>query len=79
MKNERGEVVTGLAVLIMLGMCIFGGIALMRGIQGHDGHSDHGKKEQQAYPEKDTHQMDQTDGENASQPAEGYRENEKNR
>jgi hypothetical protein len=68
MKNERGEIVTGLAVLIMLGMCIFGGIALMHGVHGRDGHhGDNSRKEQQADSEKGPHQMRQSDGENAPQ------------
>ncbi len=71
MKNERGEIVTGLAVLIMLGMCIFGGIALMHGVHRHDGHhGDHGKKGEQAYSEKAPPQMHQNDGRNVPQPAE---------
>lgn len=71
MKNERGEIVTGLAVLIMLGMCIFGGIALMHGVHGRDGHhGNNSREEQQADSEKGPHQMHQSDGEDASQPVE---------
>jgi hypothetical protein len=48
MKNQKGEVVTGVMVLMMVGMLIFGGMTLMHGGgQGgkHGHHMMHGHSE----------------------------------
>jgi hypothetical protein len=45
MKNQKGEVVTGVMVLMMVGMLIFGGMTFMHG-------GGHGEKVSQQHKEE---------------------------
>lgn len=68
MKNERGEVVIGVMVLMMVGMMIFGSFFM------HGGHGDHGTgHEQMQHSDNDHQHMNQHDGaqDKDSAPAEG--------
>lgn len=63
MKNQKGEVVTAVMVLMMVGIMIFGGMAMRH---GDSNHKEHGKTEQQSYSEG-SQLMHDGHGEKASQ------------
>ena len=46
MKNQKGEVVTALMVVMMAGMMIFGMLFMHGGHKDHGNSHDHGKNEQ---------------------------------
>jgi hypothetical protein len=54
MKNERGEVVTGVLVVTMVVVMVFG-MFFMRG--GHGGHCSGNGNEQRQYADNDQRQM----------------------
>ena len=54
MKNERGEIVTGVMIVIMAGMMIFG-MFFMHG--GHGDHRDGSGHEQKQHSDKEHHHM----------------------
>lgn len=69
MKNERGEVVTGVMLLMMAGMMIFGMI-FMHGMQG--GHGDHGAgngDKQMQHSDSDHRHTDMHDNAQEKDPA----------
>jgi len=67
MNNQRGELVTSVMVIMMVGMMIFG-IVFMR--NGHCGHNQAEKSEHQHEKSgMDQHHMQQGDGSNDAAPA----------
>ena len=65
MRNQRGEVVTGVMVVMMGVMMIFGGMHMMHG--GHWSEGDHRQMEQKHYHDEDgtQHMHNQTEGQDA--------------
>jgi len=66
LKNQKGEVVTGVVVLMMAGMMILG-MVFMHG--GHGDHKEHTMSDQQGHSEMGQHHMRQSDAEKAQKPA----------
>jgi high-affinity Fe2+/Pb2+ permease len=67
MRNQRGEVVTGVMVVIMVVMMLFGGMHMMH--RGHQSEGDHGQVEQKHDHDKGVqHKHDNVD-ERAADPA----------
>ncbi len=66
MRNERGEVITGVMVVIMVAVMIFGGMHMGHG--GHHSNGDHQQMEQKHnHDEGHMHHMhDHTDGHNTN-------------
>lgn|GEM_PF-2705467 len=68
MKDQKGEVVTGVMIVIMAGMMILG-MVFMHG--GHEDHKEHTMSDQQGHSGTDQHHnhMHQSGAENTQQPA----------
>jgi len=65
MNNQRGEIITGVMVVMMVGMMIFG-IGFMHG--GHCDHKEHVKSDQHTDSETDQHHtMHHSDAEKSQQ------------
>lgn len=48
MKDQKGEIVTGVMVFMMVAMMVLGGMAWMHG--SHDDHKDHAPSKEQIIP-----------------------------
>lgn len=66
MRNQKGEVVTGVMVVMMVGLMIFGGMTWMHG--RHGDHKEHTKSDQQTHSETGQKHMHHGEAENAHQP-----------
>jgi hypothetical protein len=58
MNNQKGEIVTGLVIVMMAGMMLFG-MAFMHG--RHGGHKEHAMCGQQGDSERGQHQVHHSD------------------
>jgi hypothetical protein len=67
MKKQKGEVVTGVVVLMMVGMMLLLGMVSMHG--GHEDRKEHTMSDQQGHSGTTQHHMHQGDAENTQQPA----------
>jgi len=65
MHNQRGEVVTGVMVVMMIVMMIFGGMPMMHG--GHRSEGDHRQMEQKHNDDEDgtQHMHNHAEGQDA--------------
>jgi hypothetical protein len=64
LKNQKGEIVTGVMILVMAAMMLLGGMALMHG--GHDDHKDHAPSKEQNHSEADHQHMSHGDSDKAA-------------
>jgi len=64
MNNQRGEVVAGVMVVMMVGMMLFG-MVFVHG--GHGDHKEHTRNDRQIHSETGQHHMHQSDMESAGQ------------
>jgi hypothetical protein len=58
MNNQKGEIVTGIVIVMMAGMMLFG-MVFMHG--RHGGHKEHTMCDQQGYSERGQHQVHHSD------------------
>lgn len=64
MKNQRGEIVTGLMVAMMVVMMIVGGMRMMHGDHKHGDHKSEDGQAQTKHDHGDADEMHQTPGRN---------------
>lgn len=80
MRNQKGEVITGAMVVIMVVMMLFGGMHMMHGGRDHrhgDDHdgSEHKHDQQHDQQKEGMHQMHNDQGVHADTPADTQKEN----
>ncbi len=72
MRNQKGEVVTGVMVAIMVVIMLFGGMHMMHGDRDHRHGDDHGKMEHKHDQQKEgMHHMHNDEGEHSDAHEEG--------
>ncbi len=64
--NQRGEVVSGVMVVIMCVMMLFGGMHMMHGGHGHAAHQEGRVEDRHDHHEEGTHHSQNNDGEGHS-------------